>query len=95
VAAAAAIIWLVAVVSTVAFSWHSTGTQGFSSGSGVFGPTGPSSLWRFVEATVESLNTSWGYALVAALAYVGSVWLDNEYARDLFDVLDRDRDEDD
>ena len=92
VAAGAAIIWLIAVVSTIAFSWHTSAEQGFSSAA--FGPSGPSSLWRLVEATVESLNSSWGYALVAALAYVGSIWLDNEYARDLLDLSDRDSDDD-
>jgi len=87
VAAVAAVVWIIAFASSALIYWHT-----FSGGLVTSTAGSESGFWRLMATLATATQSTWGYALVAALAGLGSLWFENDRARDLLDVLD---DEDD
>jgi hypothetical protein len=71
-------------VSSALLFWHTFADSGLATTSATSGNT----FWRLMGTVVAATASTWGYALVAALAFLGSLWFDHERARDLFDALD-------
>jgi hypothetical protein len=87
-AIAAVCIWLVAFFSTIAFQWSVLDQNSSLQGSiGIVQQTQDTQLKVFgvVSAAAES---TWGYALVAAVAFSASLWFDNTRANELLADLD-------
>jgi hypothetical protein len=90
VAVVAAILWLVAILSLAISAYHQLNNSGTPA------VNVPNLLeqnphvdgWNLLSILAGSLQTTWGYALVAVAAYIGSMWFDDARARDLFELLD-------
>jgi hypothetical protein len=81
VAGVATTLWLVAVV-TIFWSWWQN-TDQYPSG-GMLSGSGQSN--RLVQVLASTLTSTWGYLLVAVLAYLGSMLLHGQRMRLLVDA---------
>jgi hypothetical protein len=90
VAAAAAALWLVAVVATALSTWHTLDVQNAPAVDipNIIEQNPKLDGWSVIRVVETSLEASWGYAIVAALAFAASTYFDDARARDLFEQLD-------
>jgi hypothetical protein len=84
VAAVAALLWVIALIVTFSAAW--TQFEGISSG---FGGTGSEATNdRLVRTLATALSNTWGYLLVAVLAYAASSLAEARRAAVLIDALE-------
>jgi amino acid transporter len=97
VALVAAVLWLIAVVIIFVSQWHELDARGSPSVQvpNLIEENPRVDGWSLMAIAGDSLESTWGYALVAVAAFGASLWFDDSKARDLFELLDEGDDEHD
>jgi len=84
VAAVAAVLWIVALIVTFSTAW--TQFEGLQSGFG--GSVSEATNDRLMRTLAAALSNTWGYLLVAVLAYAASSLAEARRAAVLIDALE-------